>query len=151
MEALRHRRDSFIGAPRAGSRSRRSRLARGPTPLRLTSHGRHGLLAILWTAAQARNLGLSETARGARRQLSELQPSERDALERHHRMTQRLAHTPYLTVAALMDRHFQRSLSCPSHMRGSGHPVLQTLPCAQLGKRALANRPSTNTHTVGLG
>jgi hypothetical protein len=76
-------------------------------------------------ARRGLHLGLGQPPVLPRRQAPEQQRPERHALERDHRMPDRLAHAPDLALAALVDRDLQAIGSEPPHARRRGAPVLQ--------------------------
>ncbi len=87
-------------------------------------------------------------------QVTEPQGAEGDALQGEHRVADRLAHAPHLTVAAFVDRQLQLvSPKCaqPPHARGRGGPVLQLHAGAQGAQGPLADGPAGEAHTVGAG
>src|ERR671925_299869 len=86
----------------------------------------------------------AQTARLAHRQHAHPQRPQRDALKRPHRMPHRLAHPPYLALAALVQDELQAVGSHHPHRRRRRHAVGERHPRAQRPQRLLPDRPAAH-------
>ena len=87
---------------------------------------------------------------GTERQRSQLERPERDTLERHDRMADRLAHPPDLAVAAFVDGDQEGARGQAAHASRSGRAVVEPHAAAQLAYRALADRRPAHRCPVPL-
>src|SRR4051812_31562853 len=86
--------------------------------------------------SQRLDLRLGQAAIGTGLEAAEAQRPERDALERGHRMADRLAHPAHLALAPLAQRQLEHSGPWLAHLSRARPPVVEFDPLAQGMQRA---------------
>src|SRR5438270_7745454 len=107
--------------------------------------------AILSERPEALDLGAAQLPIGPRLKGPQAQGSEGDALQLEHRVAQRLAHPPYLAVAALVDRHLDQVPAHAPHLRGRRRGAVERHAATESLERALAELPAAQHGAIRLG